>query len=70
MTGDKINKETMCMGHMSDIEVARIVRMLMRTDMDHEAVCVASRDRIMYLSQRVEYLEKILNNNNISFEKQ
>lgn len=58
MTGDEVIKETMCMGDKSDIEVAHLVRMLMRKDLMHEAVCTAARDRIMYLSQRVERLEK------------
>ena len=54
MTGDEVKKETMCMGNLSDIEVAGKVRMLMRYDLDHEAVCTAGRDRIMYLSQQLE----------------
>lgn len=58
MTGDKVIKETMCMGDRSDIEVAGLVRMLMRHDIMHEAVCTAGRDRIMYLSQRVAELEQ------------
>jgi hypothetical protein len=56
MTGDKVDKETMALGHLSDIEMAGKVRMLYRTDLDHEAICVGSRDRIMYLSQEVERL--------------
>ena len=35
----------------SDIEVAGRVRMLLRSDLNHEFVCCAARDRIMYLSQ-------------------
>jgi len=58
MTGDKVIKERMCMGHLSDIDVAHKVRMLYRTDLDHEAVCTAARDRIMYLSQQVELLKQ------------
>lgn len=58
MTGDKVDKETMCMGHLSDIEVANKVRMLYRDTLNHEAVCTAARDRIMYLSQRVDELEQ------------
>ncbi len=62
MTGDEVIKETMCMGHLSDIEVAHKVRMLYRTDLDHEAVCVAARDRIMFLSQEVERLKREMSN--------
>lgn len=62
MTGDKVIKERMCMGHLSDIEVADKVRMLMRNDLMHEATCTAGRDRIMYLSQRVALLERELAN--------
>lgn len=58
MTGDEINKDTMCMGHLSDIEMAHVVRMLYRDTLNHEAVCTAARDRIMYLSQQVKRLEK------------
>lgn len=58
MTGDKVIKENMCMGDRSDIEVASLVRMLMRHDAMHEAICTAGRDRIMYLSQRVAELEQ------------
>lgn len=36
-----------------DDEVARRVRMLMRNDLDHEAVCTLGRDRIMALSKEV-----------------
>jgi len=59
MTGDEIKKETMCMGNLSDIEVASKVRMLMRTDLDHEPVCLAGRDRIMYLSQQLEKWQRL-----------
>jgi len=57
MTGDEVKKETMVMGNSSDIEVASKVRMLMRNDIDHEVVCMAGRDRIMYLSQQLELAE-------------
>ncbi len=36
---------------MSDEQMANKVRMLMRTDLDHELVCQAARDRIKCLSQ-------------------
>jgi len=58
VTGDEVIKETMCMGDKSDIEVAHLVRMLYRDTLNHEAVCTAARDRIMYLSQQVERLEQ------------
>jgi hypothetical protein len=38
----------------SDEEVAGMVRMLMRTDLNHEAVCVAARDRIMCLHKELK----------------
>lgn len=51
----------------SDFEVAGIVRMLMRNDLQHEHICVMARDRIMGLSKanaaltaRVAELEKAL----------
>lgn len=59
MAGDEVTKDKMVMAELSDIEVAGKVRMLMRSDLHHEPVCVAARDRIMYLSQRVEKLEKL-----------
>lgn len=64
MTGDKVTKENMVMAHLSDIEVASKVRMLMRSDLDHEAVCMAGRDRIMYLNQKVEQLQDMVRLNN------
>ncbi|MEX1669099.1 hypothetical protein AB4876_09260 [Zhongshania guokunii] len=57
MTGDEVKKETMCGAKYSDIEVASMVRMLMRNQLNHEAVCTMGRDRIMYLSQRIEKLQ-------------
>lgn len=56
MTGDKVEKDTMAFGHLTDLQMAGKVRMLMRSDLDHEAVCVGARDRIMYLSQQIESL--------------
>ena len=35
----------------SDAQVAGVVRMLMRDQLDHEVVCVMARDRIMALSK-------------------
>lgn len=48
-------------GHMSDEWVADRVRMLMRNDLEHEAICVASRDRIMRLSLEIERLNALIN---------
>jgi hypothetical protein len=53
MTGDKVEKDNMVFADLSDLEMAGKVRMLMRGDLDHEAVCVGARDRIMYLSQQL-----------------
>lgn len=44
-------------GHMSDEWVADRVRMLTRNDIDHEAICCASRDRIMRLTLKLEKCE-------------
>lgn len=38
---------------LSDMDVASKVRMLMRDDFDHEAVCTMARDRIVYLSDQL-----------------
>lgn len=54
MTGDHIDLKNSCGSNLSDIQVAGEVRMLMRDDLNHEAVCIMARDRIMYLSQEVE----------------
>ena len=58
MTGDIVEKDRMTAGNKTDIEVAGMVRMLMRDDLNHEFVCLAGRDRIMYLSQQLETLTK------------
>lgn len=44
-------------GNMSDEWIADRVRMLMRQDIWHEAICAAGRDRIMRLSLEVERLK-------------
>lgn len=44
----------------SDQEIATMVRMLMRSDLMHEAVCVAARDRIAKLSREVAMLRMAL----------
>ena len=49
--GWKYPGDVFCGGHLSDAEVASKVRMLMRSDLDHEAVCVTARDRILVLSR-------------------
>lgn len=51
MTGDKLNRDKIGWSHKSDISVANEVRMLMREQLNHEFVCTAARDRIIYLSQ-------------------
>lgn len=50
-------KTTEVHGDKSDDWVAGNVRMLNRTSVDHEAICVAARDRIKRLAQRVAELE-------------
>lgn len=45
---------------LSDVEMAGKVRMLTRSDMDHEAVVCAARDRILHLSQMQDRLVKVL----------
>ena len=52
--------EELAMGDKSHREIAGMVRMLMRTDLQHEAVCLAARDRIAWLAARVEQLEAAL----------
>lgn len=47
-------KTMQCGAHLSDKEVGLRVRMLMRDDLDHEAVCCMARDRIRYLSAALE----------------
>lgn len=50
----------MCGASLSDFEVAVKVRMLFRTQFDHEAVCLMARDRIMALSKEVARLDAAL----------
>jgi len=52
--------ERIAAGHLAHGVVAGKVRMLMRTDLDHEAVCTMARDRIVWLAGRVEALEVAL----------
>ena len=44
--------------HLSDEEVAREVRMLMRDQLNHESVVTIARDRIMCLTEEKESLEE------------
>lgn len=46
--------------HLSDLEVAARVRMLMRTDLTHESTCELARDRIMGLSKEITRLRTAL----------
>lgn len=52
------NLENLCGGHLSHDEVASKVRMLRRTDLDHEPVCTMARDRIKWLANRVDELQQ------------
>ena len=61
MTGDKVEKEDMVFAHLTDFQMAVKVRMLMRDELSHEAICCGARDRIMYLSQEVARLTEALN---------
>jgi hypothetical protein len=54
MTGDIVEKDKMVFADLSDLQMAVKVRMLMRNDLEHEAVCCGARDRIMYLSQQLQ----------------
>lgn len=58
VTGDEVIKDKMVWAEKSDLQVAGEVRMLMRDQLNHEAVCMAARDRIMYLSQQLEEEKK------------
>lgn len=45
----------------TDTEIAHMVRMLMRTDLNHEAVVTAARDRILKLVEENTRLRNLLN---------
>ena len=65
MTEDQINylkchAEKPSDEHFTDFEVAGMVRMLMRKQLNHEAVCVLARDRIALLSTKLAEAEKKL----------
>lgn len=46
---------------LTDLEVAGMVRMLMRNQLNHEFICTLARDRIMGLSKEVDRLRGVLN---------
>ena len=46
--------------HLSDVAMAGYVRTLMGHDLDHEAVVVGARDRILHLSQRKVHILSIV----------
>lgn len=46
--------------HLTDEEMAGEVRMLMRDQLDHEAICTAARDRIMCLVAEKKALQEAL----------
>lgn len=45
---------------LSHAEAAGRIRMLLRSDLDHESVCCMARDRILHLSQENERLRAAL----------
>ena len=47
------NRKPILAAHLSDEEVADQVRMLLRHDINHEAIVTIARDRIYYLSQLI-----------------
>ncbi len=49
---EALETRTGCGAHFSDTEVSGRIRMLMRSDLDHEAVCTMARDRIRDLSEK------------------
>lgn len=54
---------------LTDAEIAGMVRMLLRTDVGHEAVVCAARDRILHLSQENERLKQELYGRTRSLEE-
>lgn len=54
----KSGNETL--GDKSDEWIASEIRMLMRGDLWHEAICIAARDRIMRLSLQVAELRGVV----------
>jgi hypothetical protein len=57
--GDRYDcpRERLCGGQLTDDQVAFQTAMLMRTDLNHEAVLAVAKDRIRWLSRRVAALE-------------
>jgi hypothetical protein len=51
---------TISCSELSDEEMAGTVRMLLRSDVFHEAICVGARDRILCLTQENTALRKQL----------
>lgn len=47
-------------GHLTHEQVANKVRMLFRDDLDHEAVCMMARDRIVWLAARVAEADELI----------
>jgi hypothetical protein len=50
----------------TDVEIAHMVRMLMRDDIRHEAVITAARDRILKLVDENERLRNLLASKGVS----
>lgn len=50
---DDILSKDQAYGHLSHVEIAGMVRMLMRSDTNHEGVCTAARDRIIWLANEL-----------------
>ena len=46
--------------HLTDVQMAGRVRMLMRDQLDHESVCTDARDRIMCLTEEKSRLREAL----------
>lgn len=54
------DRADLCGGHLTDDQVAYETAMLMRGDLNHEAVLCTAKDRIRWLSRRVADLEALL----------
>ena len=46
--------------NLTDVQVATLVRMLGRSDIDHELTCTVARDRILCLTQEKKRLQERL----------
>jgi hypothetical protein len=60
MSEKYLNSNTLAGSQFSDEEVAGFVRMLMRQQVNHEAICTMGRDRIMLLSERLQRADEII----------